>query len=51
MMEDLTLYELRQLVSFYRNKASELEAALLAAQLKSARPVVEEKSNKKTTDK
>jgi hypothetical protein len=49
-MEDLTLDELRQLVAFYRNKASELEGALLALQLKSSRPVVEEKP-KKTTDK
>lgn len=50
-MEDLTVDELKQLVTFYRNKASELEGALLALQLKSARPVVEEKPNKKTTDK
>lgn len=50
-MEDLTVDELKQLVAFYRNRSQELETQLLALQLKSSRPVVEDKvsdSNKKT---
>ena len=51
-MEDLTLDELKQLVTFYRNRSVELETQLLALQLKSVRPVEQPKvsDSKKTKE-
>jgi hypothetical protein len=53
-MEDLTLEEVKQLVIFYKQKATEVEFNLLGAQLKlnrfaSAQSVLDENVSKKET--
>ena len=47
-MEDLTIEELKQLVTFYRQKSNELEFETLKFQLKSARVTENIQADKKT---
>ena len=53
-MEDLTIDELKQLVIFYKQRASDVEFTLLQTQIKlnnlmSAQPVLKKETSEKTT--